>query len=120
MSKMITLAIVLDRRMAESLSSCAFRNFVCDQPDRFEIMAIDGHENATDDCLDSLTVRPFRDGTMMWCGPLSDALLLRAFEQSCGYDTAVLWDLAHARCPLPSGGMADAHVVLSTRPWPHG
>ncbi len=43
MSKLVTLAIVLDREMAQCLGSCASRNILREQPDRFEVMAIDGH-----------------------------------------------------------------------------
>jgi len=120
MPKMITLAIVLDHRMAQCLGSCASCNFLHDQPDRFEVMTIDGHDDVTCDVVEPLIATPLKGGTFTWCGTLGDALLLRAFEQSCGFQTALLWDLAAAEARLPAGGYADGDVVLSTRQFPHG
>lgn len=120
MSKMITLAIVLDQQMARHLGSTACRSLLSDQTHRFEVMAIDGQEDASHDDLEPLTAQPFDGGTMTWCGALSDALLLRAFEQACGFRTAVLWDLVAAETELPYGGDADGYVVLSTQQFDSG
>jgi hypothetical protein len=117
MTSSFSLAIVLDHKMAQSLGSSATRNFVHDQPDRFEVMAVDGYDDAANDDVEALTASPFTGGTMTWCGPLSDALLLRAFEQGCGLQTAVLWDLVAAETP---GSHRDGYVVLSSRQFPYG
>lgn len=113
MTKTITLAIVLDHKLAQSLGGCAARNFLHDQPHRFEVIAVDEPDTVDSDDVTALAAAPYAGGTLTWCGTLSDALLLRAFEQASGYPTAVLWDLAGAQAH-------DGYVLLSGRRYRHG
>jgi hypothetical protein len=111
----VTVTIVLDHDLARCLGSNASGNFAADHADRFEVLALDGHEGVNSNDVEPLTTGPFVGGTLTWCGSLADALLLRAYEQSCGMQTALLCDLVMMETRLPAGGYADSYVVASSR-----
>jgi hypothetical protein len=43
---------------------------------------------------------------MSWCDTVAGAVLLRTYEEACGYTVTMLWDLA-----------MQTQVVLSSRPF---
>ncbi|HAS10454.1 MAG TPA: hypothetical protein DCS55_08050 [Acidimicrobiaceae bacterium] len=96
--------IDLDAQDDELLGVCWTKAFVRDQPCRFEPSGSGDHLSLA-----------WNDGQMIWCATASDALMLRSFERSNGFDAMVLWDLAVAEQERPG----DTFVVLSSRPWPH-
>lgn len=114
---MITLSIQIDQELARCLGGSAAANFIAQQPDRFAVMALDGADSPAHDDIAPLLDKQFEGGVMTWLGSLTEALILRAFEQASGYRTAVLSDECLAGVPLngPGGGYADAYVVLSSR-----
>lgn len=114
----IILSLHLDPVLAQYLGSTSCESFLHCQPDRFEVLAIDGiSKEVIDNVPPVLLGRDFEGGTMTWCAAFSDALLLRAYEQACGFETAILWDLASVTL-LPSGGCPDGYVLLSSRRLP--
>ena len=114
---MITLSIQIDQELARCLGGSAAANFIAQQPDRFAVMALDGVDGTARNDIGPLLDKQFAGGVMTWLGTLTEALLLRAFEQASGYRTAVLSDEALAGVPLdgPGGGYEDSYVVLSSR-----
>ena len=114
---MITLSIQLDHKLARCIGSNSTANFIAQQPERFSVMAVDGCEAPAHDDITPLLSSDFQGGVMTWLGSLTEALLLRAFEQGSGYRTAVLSDECLAAMPLngPGGGYHDSYVVLSSR-----
>ena len=116
MSK-ISLVISLDHRLARSLGSSSCPNFVRDQLERFSVLDLDGVEDVDPDDMAPLLRETFVGGVMTWLGSLTEALLLRAYEQAAGFETAVLSDEALAGVPLdgPGGGYHDSYVILSSR-----
>ena len=117
MSQQIVLSLRIDPVLAQYIGSTSCENFLESQPDRFEVLHLDGVEEAPPVHVRALLTGPFEHGTLTWCGPFSDVLMLRAYEQACGFETALLWDLASMAAPLPSGGYTDGHVLLSSRPF---
>jgi hypothetical protein len=74
-------------------------------------------EDTAHDDIAPLLSPDFEGGVIAWLGPLTEAPILRAFEQACGYRTAVLGDECPTAVPLngPGGGYEDSYVVMSSR-----
>lgn len=101
----IHIDVQLDHQDAQLLGVNSARAFVRDQPCRFEPHGDGDHLSSA-----------WEGGEMTWCATAADALLLRSYERSSGYEAMVLWDLAIAGIePHP----ATAWVVLSARTWPY-
>jgi len=113
----ITLTITVNDRLARCLGSNSGANFLAEQPDRFSVLDVDGLDELDHDDISPLLADDFTGGTMTWLGSVTEALVLRAFEQQNGYRTAVLCDEGLAAVPLagPGGGYHDMYVVLSAR-----
>jgi hypothetical protein len=89
---MSMISIQLDHKLARSLGGNAAANFIGQQPDRFSVMALDGVEDPSHDDIEPLLSVEFEGGVMTWLTSLTEALILRSFEQASGYKTAVLSD----------------------------
>ena len=120
MSK-ISLVITLDHRLARNLGSSSCANFVGDQTERFALMDLDGVDDVDPYDMAPLLSEVFVGGVMTWLRSLSEALILRAYEQAAGFQTAVLTDEAVGGVPLdgPGGGYEDCYVILSSRSFHH-
>ena len=92
----VTLTLTLTERLADMLAGNRALSFYEKQADRFELLG------GFDLPLPNDAV--FVGGTMNFCGGISDALLLRAYEQGCGHTVTMLWDLA-----------TEEYVILSSR-----
>lgn len=104
----ITVSVTVDHATADLLWQTASPNFLADQPDRFERLGVWQPTAPASDLP--------QGGTLFWCQTASDALLLRAYEQACGRDTTLLWDIACAELSAPGEYLQEAaYVVHSSR-----
>jgi hypothetical protein len=94
----VTLTLKRTAALVEHLSSSSMRNLYDRQADRFQLLG------GFDLPLPSAPV--FAGGTMSRCETVVDAVLLRAYEEACGYTVTRLWDLA-----------MQSQAVLSSRPF---
>jgi hypothetical protein len=92
----LSLTLTLTESLADALAGIRHHNFYEEQADRFELLG------GFDLPLPNDAV--FVGGTMNFCDSISNALLLRAYEQGCGHTVTMLWDLG-----------TDEYVVLSSR-----
>lgn len=94
-----TLTLRMTSGLADMLRVNSMRNFYAEQADRFAPVGRFDLPLPNDPVFDG--------GTMHWCESGADALLLRAYEEACGWTVTVLGD--------ESG--EPSWVVLTSNPW---
>lgn len=99
-NKILNLTLSIPAPLATHLWSNAAPNFISEQADRFWT-----YDYPELPCPHSPA---FREGTMMWTGSMSDALILRACEEKLGHATTLLFD---------ETGFSLGPVILSSRPY---
>jgi hypothetical protein len=97
----LTLTLSIPSSVVELLRSSSSRNFMDQQPGRFLALG-EGSLPAPDSPV-------FNSGTLIWTNCVTDALILRAYEEAAGESVTLLWDDCGDEF---YGGL----VVLTSRP----